>query len=337
MQKQQIPINAPAQQRAVTLASIPVGHPTALDFAISSVPIAELTEGLVRLESHYFSLDPFLRGVLSGRHMGHRCEIGSTVPGFIAGVVVESRDAEYQKGDWAVGEGGWQEFALLKKPRKLSQRVLMSTGLGVLGMPGLTAWAGIYDIAVPMPGETVVVSAAAGPVGSTAGQLAKALGARVVGIAGGPEKCAEVISSFGFDACVDYKQDDFSQHLRAACPAGINVYFDNVGGAVLEACLSQLALRARVVLCGLMDQYNQQERPKGPNLGPVIAARARLTGLVVYDYYPRFAEFLSFAEPLVCSGEIKVLEDIAQGIEATPEAFCRLMRGENVGKALVKL
>jgi NADPH-dependent curcumin reductase CurA len=325
------------QQRAVTLARIPIAQPVPADFAISPIPIADLADGLVRVKAQYFSLDPFLRGVLSGRHMGHRCEIGSTVPGFMAGVVVESRDADYTLGDWVVGEGGWQEFAQLKKPRKLSQRVPMSTGLGVLGMPGLTAWAGIHDIARPLAGETVVISAAAGPVGSTAGQFAKALGALVVGIAGGPEKCAQVVKTFGFDACVDYKQEGFATALRAACPNGINVYFDNVGGAVLEACILQLALNARVVLCGLMDQYNQAERPKGPNLGPVIGARAMLKGLVVYDYYPRFAEFISFAEPLVFDGAIKVLEDVAHGIEATPEAFCRLMRGQNVGKALVKL
>ncbi len=330
-------MNLPTQQRAVTLANIPVGQPQVSDFAISALPIEALADGLVRVQAQYFSLDPFLRGVLSGRHMGHRCEIGSTVPGFIAGVVSESLDADYQIGDWVVGEGGWREFAVLQKPRKLSKRVPMSTGLGVLGMPGLTAWAGIHDIAKPKSGETVVISAATGPVGSSAGQFAKALGARVVGIAGGPEKCAQVIKTFGFDACIDYKQSDFADALRAACPKGIDVYFDNVGGPVLEACVLQLALNARVVLCGLMDQYNQTERPKGPNLGPVIGARAMLKGLVVYDYYPRFAEFIAFAEPLVFSGAIKVLEDIAHGIEATPEAFCRLMRGENVGKALVQL
>ena len=330
-------MSIPAQQRAVTLAHIPVGQPAAADFKVTLLPVEPLTNGLVRVKAQYFSLDPFLRGVLSGRHLGHRCEIGSIVPGFMAGVVVESADSDYHNGDWVVGEGGWQEFALLKKPRKISQRVPMSASLGVLGMPGLTAWAGIHDIAVPKPGETVVISAAAGPVGSTAGQFAKALGASVVGIAGGPVKCAEVIKTFGFDACVDYKRPDFIQRLHAACPAGINVYFDNVGGSVLEACLSELALNARVVLCGLMDQYNQQERPKGPNLAPVIGARAMLKGLVVYDYYPRFAEFIRFAEPRLFSGAIKLLEDIALGIEATPEAFCRLMRGENVGKALVKL
>ena len=330
-------MNPPSHQRAVTLACFPVGQPQTTNFAISELPIEAVADGFVRVKAQYFSLDPFLRGVLSGRHMGHRCEVGAVVPGFVAGIVSESRDTDYQVGDWVVGEGGWREWPSLQKPRKLSKRVPISTSLGVLGMPGLTAWAGIHDIARPIRGESVVVSAAAGPVGSTAGQFAKALGARVLGIAGGPEKCAQVIKTFGFDACIDYKQANFSDALRAACPSGIDVYFDNVGGAVLEACILQLALNARVVLCGLMDQYNQTERPKGPNLGPVIGARAWLKGLVVYDYYPRFSEFIAFAEPLVFSGAIKVLEDVAHGIDATPAAFCRLMRGENVGKALVKL
>ena len=199
----------PEKQRVVTLARVPTGQPVLTDFAISSVPIAELAYGFVRVQAQYFSPDPYLRGVLSGRHLLHRCEIGSTVPSFMVGVVVESRDADYAQGDWVVGERGWQEFALLQKPRKLSQRVPISTGLGVLGMPFLTAWAGIYDIAKPMLGETVVISAAAGPVGSTAGQFAKAIGAKVVGIAGGSEKCAQVIKTFGFDTCVDYKKESF--------------------------------------------------------------------------------------------------------------------------------
>jgi NADPH-dependent curcumin reductase CurA len=324
-------------EQAIALARVPVGVPVPEDFALITLAPRALEAGEVRVQAQYLSLDPYLRGVLSGRHMGHRCELGAVVPGAAVGRVVESRDPALQIGDTVIGEAGWRALPIMQKPRRWDIDAPVSTSLGVLGMPGLTAWAGVAQIAKPQPQETLVVSAAAGPVGASVGQLAQVRGARAVGIAGGAEKCALVKQQYGFADCIDYKRDDFAVALKHACPNGIDVYFDNVGGAVLEVCISMLALHARVVLCGLMDQYNQETRPKGPNLGPVIGARAMLKGLVVYDYYPQFDSFLSEMAPLVKSQQVRFVEDISVGIGQTPAAFCRLMRGENRGKTLVKL
>lgn len=325
--------------RAVVLKRFPDGIPCSADFAVVPAPPPKVVIDGVRIQIRFLSLDPYLRGVISGRHMGHSMALGDVVPGSGVGEVVESMSADFAPGDWVQGEFGWREEAVVvaSQLRRLPIGIAPSTALGVLGMPGLTAYAGVNDIVQPREGETIVVSAPLGPVGSTVAQLARRVGARVVGIAGGARKCELALSVLGFDDCIDYRSDDFVAALHRACPNRIDAYFDNVGGRVLEAALGHLNLRARVALCGLIDQYNKAERPPGPNLGPVIAARATLTGLVVYDHFHRLPAMLDELVPLVKSGELKYLEDIAHGIESTPAAFAKLMRGENIGKALVAL
>jgi NADPH-dependent curcumin reductase CurA len=330
--------------RAVTLAKVPSGVPQPADFAVQSLPLPEVTAGKVLCRAQFLSLDPYLRSVLSGRHLGHSLDVGAVIPGSAVSVVERSAHDDFAVGDLVSGALGWQTLALVDGAslRKLPSAIFpslapASTALGVLGMPGLTAWAGITQLAKVTAGDTVLISAALGPVGSSAGQIAKALGARVIGIAGGAQKCAQVVSHFGFDACVDYKSADFLSALKAACPLGVNVYFDNVGGRVLEAALAHLALHARVVLCGLIDQYNADVRPAGPNLGPVIGARATMMGLVVYDFYPMQAAFLAYMQTLLQQHALRWLEDVSHGLESTPAAFCKLMSGGNFGKSLVQL
>jgi NADPH-dependent curcumin reductase CurA len=326
--------------RAITLARIPEGVPQPGDFALVDATLPPVANDQLACVTRFISLDPYLRGVLSGRHLGHTLSIGEIVPGSCVAQVSASSSTEFAEGDWVVAESGWREAFVVptNSVRKIALDLAPpSTALGVLGMPGLTAWAGITQLANVRAGETVLISAALGPVGSSAGQIAKLLGARVIGIAGGPEKCRKVEQHFGFDLCLDYKASDFAEHLASACPNGVDVYFDNVGGYVLECALSKLALKARVVLCGLIDQYNQSQRPPGPNLGPVIGARATLMGLVVYDFYPQFPEFLAQVGAWVKARKLTWLEDIAYGIEATPGAFCKLMSGNNFGKMLVAL
>jgi NADPH-dependent curcumin reductase CurA len=254
--------------------------------------------------------------------------------------VVSSKHAGFAAGDLVIGRGGWQEFAVLNgdAARKIDPMdAPLSTALGVLGTPGLTGYTGIVYLAPPRPGQTVVVSAATGPVGSTAGQTARHMGARVVGIAGSAEKCAYAVNELGFADCVNYKQGDLKALLKAACPQGIDVYFDNVGGDTLAAVLANLALHARVVLCGMMVAYNQDVSPPGPHLGPVVVARATLQGLVVYDHFARLPELRRIVGGWIRDGEFSFREDISDGLDTAPTAFCRLMRGDNFGKALVKI
>jgi NADPH-dependent curcumin reductase CurA len=325
---------------AITLASVPQGEPTLADFGQIDEIIAEPGPGELRVRVLYLSLDPYMRGVMSGRHMGHSVTLGSVLPGAVVGVVEVSHDARFSAGDFVQCEGGWREIIIVRAEQavKIDPTLApISTYLGVLGMPGLTAYAGLCYLADPRPGQTVVVSAAVGPVGSTVGQIAKILGCRAVGIAGGAAKCNHLITQFGFDEAVDYKRDDFAQRLAAACPNSIDVYFDNVGGAVLEACIGRLALHAKIILCGLIDQYNKDQRPPGPNLGPVIGARATMKGLVVYDHFDKLDEYRRTASGWIKAGKLRYLEDVTVGLANAPAAFCKLMRGENFGKSLVQL
>lgn len=330
----------PTRQQAIVIARHPEGAPRIEDFEPVQRPVDAPGGGELLLRVELLSIDPYLRAQLGARYVVGRPEIGALVPGGGLGVVVESRDPRFAPGDRVVAECGWREYACV--PAAAVRRVdpalaPPSSALGVLGIPGLTAWAGLRTIGRPQPGDTVLVSTAAGAVGSLAGQLAVRAGARAVGVAGGPAKCALAISQFGYADCVDYKAEDFEQRLRAACPQGIDVYFDNVGGRVLELALSMLRRRARVVLCGLIDQYNAAQRPPGPNLGPVIGARATLTGLVVYDHLDRFAEFTAEVAPLLRTGEIRHQQDLRDGLGAAPQAFVDLMQGRHHGKLLVRV
>jgi NADPH-dependent curcumin reductase CurA len=329
-----------ALQQAVSIARHPEGLPHTDDFALAEIEVPVAGDGELLLHVVYLSIDPYLRALLGARYLTARPPLGAVVPGSGIGVVLDSRDARFAIGDHVVAECGWRDFACVGADgvRTIDPALApLSTALGVLGIPGLTAWAGLRTIGRPQAGDTVLVSTAAGAVGSLACQLAARDGARVVGIAGSAEKCALAVAEFGCDACVNYKDPDFEDQLHAACAGGIDVYFDNVGGRVLGLALSLLKPRARVILCGLIDQYNAAQRPPGPNLGPVIGARATLTGLVVYDHLQRYPQMIAEVAPLLRAGKIRWREDVRRGLAAAPQAFVDLMHGAHSGKLLVRV
>ena len=326
--------------QAVCLRQIPQGLPQLQDFETQQLPLPVVGDGQLLVQVQWLSLDPFLRAQLGGRYALPCPPLGSIVPGYGIGTVIEDRSGRFAAGNVVTGMTGWAEQAVLDaNTTSLIDATLapVSTAVGVLGIPGLTAWAGVRRILQPQAGQTILVSTAAGAVGSVVGQLCKAAGCRVVGIAGSAQKCAIVTDDFCFDACVSYRDADFAKALRAACPDGIDGYFDNVGGAVLEAALSLLRLHARVVLCGLSDQYNRAERPAGPNLGPVIGARARLEGLVVHDHLADFAQCRSELAQMIGAGTLRYREHIHDGLATAPAGFIGLLNGDNLGKALVRL
>lgn len=327
-------------QQTITLARAVSGLPTVTDFALTDAPRPAAKDGELLLRVLWLSIDPYLRALLGGRYLTGAPALGDLIPGHGIGEVIETRAAGFSPGDIVVGEVGWRQWSVVAASgaRKIDPRLApLPAWLGVLGIPGLTAWAGLRTIGKPQAHDVVLISAAAGAVGSLAGQLAKRAGARVVGINGSAEKNALCIERYGYDAALNYRDDDFGEALKRACPDGIDVYFDNVGGRILEAALAILRRNARVVLCGLIDQYNAATRPPGPNLGPVIGARASLTGLVVYDHIARFDAFIAEVAPLIQSGEINYASDIRDGIEQAPAQLIALLTGANRGKALVRV
>lgn len=321
------------------------GIPSPEDFAADVVPIPEPADGEFLVRNRYLALEPYYRNVLKGMAIyGKPLQLGDVMFGETLARVEATRHPGFAVGDWVVGRGGWQEYAILNgsNVRKVevgttSNAEASSAELGVLGTPGLTGYVGIVHLAPPRPGQTVVVSAATGPVGSTVGQTARLMGARVVGIAGSPQKCEYAVRELGFAECVNYKDGDLKAALKRACPDGIDVYFDNVGGETLAAALANLALNAQVVLCGMMGVYNQDVSPPGPHLGPVIVARATLKGLVVFDHLQRLPEMKKVIGAWIRAGKFHYREDLSSGLASAPAAFCRLMRGENFGKAVVDL
>jgi NADPH-dependent curcumin reductase CurA len=328
------------ETRCIVLARDVHGMPQAEDFAIAADTVADPGPGQILVRVEWLSIDPYLRPLLAGRHLAARPMVGDPIPGIGLGRVVASGDGRFPEGSAVVGETGWREWALVDAGSARLVDLSLAPAeahLGVLGIPGLTAWAGLRTIAQPKAGETVVVSSAAGSVGSVATQLARESGARVVGVNGSAAKNELSVARFGCHAAVDYKRPDFASALREACPNGIDVYFDNVGGMVLETTLSMLRRNARIVLCGLIDQYNADERPKGPNLGPVIGARARMEGLVVYDHLARFPEFIDETAPKLADGRIQWLADVSEGLSSAPGQFSGLLAGRNRGKALVRI
>jgi hypothetical protein len=320
---------------------VPVGLPVAEDFGADTTAIPTPGPGQFLSRTVYLSLDPYYRNVMKGSQIyADRLGPGDMMVGETVAQVTESRHPDYRAGEFVVVRNGWQEFALSSGQgvRRLDPALApVSTALGVLGMPGLTGYAGLVYLGEPKPGQTVVVSAATGAVGSTAGQVARLVGARAVGIAGSAEKCAFAVKELGYAACVNYKEGDLRASLKQACPDGIDVYFDNVGGDTLAAVLGQLALGARVVLCGMIEAYSMATPPPGPFLGPVVGARASLRGLVVYDHLARLPELTKVVGGWIRSGQFRYREDVTEGLTAAPEAFCRLMRGDNFGKALVRV
>ena len=326
----------------VTLVNTPVGVPTEADFALGRGELAALVEGEVLVRVLALSLDPYLRSAMAGRHLSASIQPGDVVRGEGLVQVIESRHPRMVVGQSWVAACGWRSQALLTAEAVATARPVQASvmpqtlALGGLGMPGLTAWAGFKLLADAKPGDTCVVSAASGAVGATVGQLARIAGCRVVGIAGGGEKCDWVTRVAGFDACIDHRSEDLRDALRRHCPKGIDVYFDNVGGDTLTAVTEQLALQARLVLCGLMAQYNGGA-PASLSAGLLIRSRATVRGLVVYDHWAHFDEMVTELGAHHRAGRLHLREDVSQGLASAPAAFCRLMRGENQGKAVVRL
>jgi NADPH-dependent curcumin reductase CurA len=326
--------------RQVLLRRRPVGLPVPEDFEIVDLPAPALGDGDVLRRTIYLSLDPYMRGRMSDEpSYAAPVEVGQAMVGHTVSQVVESRNPAFAAGDFVTGYDGWRDGAVSKGAdlRKLDPSLAISTAIGVLGMPGMTAYVGLLDIGQPKPGETVVVSAASGAVGSVVGQIARIKGCRAVGVAGSPEKCAFVVDELGFDACVSYKSATFRADLAAACPRGIDVYFENVGGAVLAAVLRLLNRNARIPLCGLISDYNATEAPRGPGLRPLLVNRALIKGFIVSDHLDRAADFQRDCSAWVKAGQIKYREDIVEGLENAPSAFLKLFDGSNFGKLLVRV
>ena len=326
--------------RQIRLKSRPAGMPTADNFETVEAPMPALQDGDVLRRTTYLSLDPYMRGRMSdAKSYAKPVNLGDVMVGHTVSQVVESKHPGFHEGDVVAGYDGWQEYAVSNGTdlRKLDRSAPISTAIGVLGMPGMTAYVGLLDMGQPKAGETVVVSAASGAVGSIVGQLAKIKGCRAVGVAGSAEKCRYVVDELGFDACVNYKTGDLVDSLRAACPNGIDIDFENVGGPVFAAVLRLLNTFARIPLCGLISEYNATQDPGGPNLRPLLVSRATIRAFIVSDHYDRFPAFIEDMVPLVRQGRIKYREDIVDGLDAAPAALIGLLQGKNFGKAVVRV
>ncbi len=333
--------------RQIILDNRPVGEATAGNFKLVSGETPALADGQVLVRHHYLSLDPYMRGRMNdSKSYAASQPVGEVFQGGTVGEVVESRHPKYAAGDKVAGFGGWQEYSVVDagQPGMLKKvdttHVPLSHYLGAVGMPGVTAWYGLVRIIAPKEGETVVITAASGAVGSAFGALAKARGCRVVGIAGGPDKCQYVTDELGFDACIDYRQHpdvkSMSKALKEACPNGIDGYFENVGGYILDAVLLRLNAFARIALCGMIAGYDGQPLPLA-NPALLLVNRVKLEGFIVSEHMEVWPEALKELGALVGSGKLRPRESIAQGIESAPEAFLGLLKGRNFGKQLVKL
>jgi NADPH-dependent curcumin reductase len=329
------------RNQQVLLKRRPTGAPTAADFEIAEAPMPDPGEGEVLVRGIYLSLDPYMRGRISGaRSYAKPVEVGAVMEGRVVGEVMRSRDPGFRAGDFVLGGYGWQLYSAVPAAGLLKldpAEAPLSAALGVLGMPGLTAYVGLSEIGRPQRGETVVVSAASGAVGAVAGQLARRAGARVVGIAGGADKCRYVEAELGFDACIDHRTAELGVALDRACPSGIDVYWENVGGGVQQAVFPRLNDFGRMVMCGMVAEYNDIEPRPGPNLMSAVRKRLKIQGFIVSDQWQRFAEYRAMAAPLLKSGEVKYREDIVDGLDRAPDAFIGLLQGRNFGKLVVRL
>jgi NADPH-dependent curcumin reductase CurA len=324
----------------ILLVARPEGEVEAANFKLVETPLVALRDGEVRVRNHFLSLDPYMRGRMSeNKSYASPQPLNEVMLGATVGLVVESKNARYQAGDKVAGFFGWQEFGTSDGSllRKLDDSPIpLSAYLGVVGMPGVTAWYGLNRIIVPKPGETIAVSAASGAVGGVVGQLAKAQGCRVIGIAGGADKCRYVVDELGFDACVDYKQGNLHDDLKAAAPDGVDGYFENVGGPVLDAVLGRMNAFGRIALCGMIAGYNGQPVPlKSPQL--LLISRLKLEGFIVTEHLDVWPEALTELGTLVAQKKLKYRESIAEGLASAPEAFMGLLKGRNFGKQIVKL
>lgn len=312
------------------------------DFRVIAADIPAAGEGQILVRHIYLSLDPYQRSAIAGVHMSadRALDTNEAPAAETIGHVIESRHPEFQPGDYVRSMGGWQEYSVAAgiDAVKLDPAIApLSTHLGILGMPGLTAYASVVKLANLQAGQSLLVSAATGPVGSMVGQLARMLGGTAYGVAGSDEKCAYAVAELGFADCFNYKQPGYPGSLRAALPSGVDVYHDNVGGQMLVDALGVLKNYGTVILCGLISQYNTADKGKAFNLGPAILKRAVMKGLIVYDFEDRRDEFLQLAAPWVRDGNIRYKEDRVIGIEKTGEHFAKLMSGNNFGKTLVVL
>ena len=332
--------------RRIVLAARPSGPATTESFRIEHAPLPELNPGEILLRTLWLSLDPYMRGRMSDApSYAAPVAVGGVMIGGTVSRVHASLHPDFRPGDLVLAGGGWQEYSVsngVGLVRLSSSTPHPSHALGILGMPGFTAYMGLLDIGKPVAGETVVVAAATGAVGSVVGQIAKIKGCRVVGIAGGAKKCASATGELGFDACIDHHAPDFAQTLAAACPAGIDVYFENVGGKVLRAVLPLLNVHARVPVCGLIAHYDADARSDGPDFAPslmraVLTKRLTLRGFIIVDYEARFAEFRDQMSAWVQGGAIKYREDVVDGLENAPAAFLGMLTGRNFGKLVVKV
>jgi NADPH-dependent curcumin reductase CurA len=326
--------------RRVTLSARPEGFPKDSDFVLDEVEIGEPGPGEVLVHVLWASVDPYQRGRMSAaRSYAKSLELGDVITSQSLGEVVESQDRRFSAGDLVVGQLGWQEYAVARggSVRRVPEILDPPTlALHVVGMTGMTAYFGLLDVGRPKPGDTVVVSGAAGAVGQIVGQIGKLMGCRTVGIAGGPDKCTDC-KLYGYDVAIDYKDDDLGAALKAACPNGVDVYFDNVGGELSAAVHRRLNVGARIVICGQISQYNL-ERPE-PTFAPglLIVFRARMEGFLVTDYAHRYDEAAMRLATWVAEGKLTWREDVTEGLENAPAAFMGMLRGENRGKALVKV
>jgi NADPH-dependent curcumin reductase len=332
---------ASTTNRQILLKSRPSGPPSPANFERVESAVPEPGDGQVLLRTLYLSLDPYMRGRMNDtRSYAKPAELGKPMVGGTVSEVVASRNARFGVGDIVLAYAGWQDYALSDGAglRKLDPEAApLSTALGVLGMPGMTAYCGLLEIGKPKPGETVVVAAASGAVGSAVGQIARIKGARAVGVAGGAAKCRFVVEALGFDACIDHRAPDFAAQLAAACPKGVDVYFENVGGAVQQAVWPLLNDFARVPVCGVIAQYNASGPSPGPDIATVLRKRLLVRGFIVWDFAAKEGDFLRDMAAWIREGRVKYREDIVDGLEKAPEAFLGLLEGKNFGKLLVKV
>jgi NADPH-dependent curcumin reductase CurA len=324
----------------IVLASRPHGEVKPDNFRLETAAVPTLQEGQVLVRNHFLSLDPYMRGRMEdAKSYAAPQAIDAVMIGGTAGEVVESRDPHFAAGDKVVGMLGWAEMGVADgiMLRKVdTAHVSLSAYLGAVGMPGMTAWYGLTQIMLPKPGETIVVSAASGAVGSVVGQLAKQRGCRAVGIAGGADKCAYVVDELGFDACIDYKAGNLVGDLAAATPDGVDALFENVGGPVFDATLARMNPFGRIALCGLISGYNGEPLPLN-NVRQLLTMRLTLRGFIVSEHMELWPQGLTELGGLVATGKLKFRESVAQGLAAAPEAFIGLLKGKNFGKQLVKM
>jgi len=327
--------------KRIVLASYPEAWVTEANFRTETAPVPKPAEGEVLVKNHWLSLDPYMRGRMSQQKSYVKgVEIGEVMTGETAGEVVESKHSKFKPGDKVTAPSGWQLYWCGKGEmltRVDASKAPLSYFLGCLGMPGRTAYFGMKDICTPKPGDTVVVSAASGAVGSVVGQLAKAWGCRAVGIAGGKAKCDYVVKELGFDACIDYKAGNLFENLKAACPKGVDALFENVGGEILDTTLRLMNLRSRIVICGLISDYNAKEPYGLTNFRAILVNRIKMQGMIVFDWLERYPEANRDLLELVVGGKLKYRESVVQGIENAPKGLIGLLKGDNFGKQLVKL